>query len=276
MAFIFSELVTELAQSGLSGQSKQITASAFIVAQRTLVLAVVLGSLLFNVKPWIPATVAFLISSIIAVASCRSLLTWGGVHVLQLLSTSRGYWASSLTSSLTQLDVPTARVFGGDTASGILAAGSRLGTPLNLVTNAMLNVFVPTLVKSDSIERDRLFRRMRTYAVWYAAALAASSPLVVWALIQILGSDYAYGWPVYIAICLGAAMSGVSQTYQSLVYTEGRPARAALFVATGTAISLASMAIGVHLIGVEGLALGPVVGQAAILLMFHLDWMRRP
>jgi O-antigen/teichoic acid export membrane protein len=269
--FIVVELVSELIQASYSGQGRQNLASLLLVLVRLPLLVGVLVAIWSAVDIWICLLSAGVFAFGILVASAIPLIE--RPHSPQtVIRHSAGYWASTLASSVGQLDVTFARFSAGVPAAGLLAAGSRIGTPLNLVTNAMLNVFVPSMTAETNREaRYVLFRRIRRMSLGYAALLVLASPAIVWGLILILGDEYASGWAIYLALVVGSALSGISQTYQSLVYAEGRPLNAALCVGVGTLIGLGGLTIGGLTLGVLGLAIGPLVGQLSILLLFLRD-----
>lgn len=267
---LVSELLSELIQAGLAGLGRQNLASGLLVLQRALVLSSVVAPVIPGLDRWLQFLAGTLIALCVPVGAAFVLLVARPVPAWGLLKTSAGYWASTAVASVGQLDVSVAQLTVGSAASGLVSAGNRVGTPLNLVTQAMLNVFVPSLTIAEPVRRGHLFRRMRVFSGIYALVVMCASPLISSALIFVLGEEYESGRVIYTAIVIGAAFSGLSQVYQALIYSIGRPFVSAWVVGGGSLVGLIAAALGGLFLGLDGLALGPVVGQVIILILFHV------
>lgn len=268
--FVTSELLSELTQGVLSGKHQQNLASFVLVSQRSITFLLVLLTPIPTWSVWDHMAAGSALSLLIALAMVWRVWSYP-TGLSRLLRSSIGYWYPSLASNIGQLDVLIIRFVGGNPAAGLYAAGSRLGTPLNLVTNAMLNVFVPTMSSElDRSVRDQTFRTLRKFSILYAVALTLAAPFIAGLLVAFLGEGFRDGWLIYTSIIVGAAMSGISQTFQALVFAEGRPSAAGRFILIGGVVGLVALFVGGSF-GVNGLAAGPVAGQAVILTLFVID-----
>lgn len=274
VSFIFTELISELVQASLSGLGRQHLASAILVPQRALTLCAVALPVVVGQTVWAQFAAATLLGLLMSMLSLGIVVTPRLLSIRRVLRTSVGYWAAGVAGSLGQFDVVVASFAVSNPASGLVSAGSRIGTPLNLIPNAMLSVFVPRFSVDSGKARIASFLRLRRLAFAYAALLMAASPLIASALVWILGPAYSNGWPFYVSVTLAAALSGLSQVYQALVYSDGRPIVAAVFVGTGAIFGLILLAIGGLLGGLAGMSVGPIAGQALILGLFHAHWAR--
>ncbi|WP_158603919.1 lipopolysaccharide biosynthesis protein [Cryobacterium tepidiphilum] len=272
--FIIGELVGELIQGILAGRNRQYFASFILLLHRILVLTPVALHLVWQTEIWLHLMVGaalglVLLFSIAAASGARP------SSPLELLRSSLGFWFASTVTSAGQLDISFVRLAVGDVATGLYSAGSRIGTPLNVVTNAVLNVYVPAMsAQRDEGERLRTFRRLRTLSLAYSTLLVIASPGVGFALVAILGEDYSSGWPLYVTVTCGAALSGVSQSYKSLCYAEDRPFAAGRSILLGTLIGLVWILVGGAVFGFPAIVLAPLVMQGAILLAFLVDRAR--
>jgi O-antigen/teichoic acid export membrane protein len=272
--FIAAEQINELVQAGISGRHRQNVASALLVGARLIPLAAILIPSTDGPSIWLrysaAQVVVIALSSGLAFGFARS--QPAGFRLL--FRSSLGYWLSTTSNSVGQLDVTVARFSVGVEGSGLWSAGNRIGTPLNLVTNAILNVFVPALASSPPHERASRFRNLRKFVALYGLTICATSPIIAGLLLMILGPAYQDGYWLYASICFAAGLSAVSQAYQAAVYAEGLPYISAVAIAIGTVTGLIAMSICGALAGPLGLAAGPIVAQSVILLLFHALWKR--
>lgn len=265
--FVFAELTNEVAHGVISGQHRQLLSVVILLSQRLLTLVAFLISWSLIGSP-LPGLLAATVTNSILPVVVLLLVRSSFVSPLKLLAHARSFWFATAASSLSQGDVLISTAVGGATMGGFVAAGSRMSTPLNLVTSSVLNIYVPAMSRErDAALRRAIFHRARRLCMYWAGCLLVLAPIVAAALVWVLGAEYRSGYFFYGAIVVGAALSAVSQSYQALLYAEGRARQVGWAILTGTIVGLVTMTVAIVLFGLSGLAAGPLFGQSLILFL---------
>lgn len=267
--YVGAELLSDLLQGILAGESRQVLATGLLLIQRaTLLVAIILSGSLGNDSYWIAVGAASSLTALWQVAFFSTRLVKLR-NPFKVIREGAGFWYSNLSASLNQLDVPIMRTSGDVATVGVYSAGARISAPLGLVTTAILNVFTPRLAGAkDDAERMRLFSRLRNIAWMYGAFLVLISPGIAAVLVWFLGPAYQDGRWLYGAVVVGAAISGVSQVYQALFYVSGQAAASGSIVLSGTIVFLLTVGAFAVSGAMLALVLAPILGQVVILCGF--------
>jgi O-antigen/teichoic acid export membrane protein len=263
----------DLAVSLLAGRGAQGAASRAILVQRGLPLAGVLGGGLIG-HAYLGVAAGAAAALLVALAALP--VRGHGESMRTILRGGRGYWLAGLAINVGQLDSVVVRGAVGLVGAGIYGAGSRIGGPLNIVTTSLLTLMVPTLAVLDAAGRRRAFRRLLAPVGAYAAVLALLSPLVAGGLVLVLGEEYRDGWPVYVALVLGAAISALAQVRQAYLYAAGAAGRAGMILAACVPLGLSATFLGGHFFGLAGVGMGHVLWQLLVLAGFLLSRVPEP
>ncbi|MGY1740237.1 MULTISPECIES: lipopolysaccharide biosynthesis protein [unclassified Blastococcus] len=261
------DTIMDLAVSLLAGRGAQGAASVAIIVQRGLpllgmVIGMLAGDAFLGVAVGATAGLAFAVP-----------LVWTrghGTPLRSVLHGARGYWIASLATNASQLDSLLVSSAVGLRGAGIFGAGSRIGGPLNIVTNSLLSLVVPTLASLAAAERRAAVRRLLPPVGVYAAVLVVLSPVAASGLVALLGDAYQPGWPVYTSLVIGAAISSLAQVRQAYLFAAGGAGKAGLVLALCAPLGLAGIYSAGHLYGLTGIGLAHIGWQAFILAGFML------
>lgn len=263
-------------QALLAGIGRQASSANLVVIYRLLVLLPMLVS-------------AFIIGRVVeAYAACQIAaffvaLVLGGrrwgmtAKVGLLLRMSMGYWANSMSSMLTSIDLTIVRLTMGTMTVGLYGAATRLVSPLSIAVGALLSVLVPTATLAETREEfDKLFATAYRGVLLFALLLVVLSYPLSNVAVWVLGDDYCSSRPIVASVVVGVAFSAVSQVIVAEHLAWGRPWLSAWSIAIGSVVGLVGLAgIGMFL-GSEFAWIGPVLIQALILSALlvgriHLD-----
>lgn len=257
-AFIAVDAATDVCQAALAGAGRLGAATALLISQRTLVLG---AASLFAVTE--DARVMLLTA--VTVVGANTAMTvrrtprLAGLPVL--IRTSRPYWRANLAASLSQLEVLLIAMTGGSTPSGLYGAGSRAGSPVNLLAQALLQAATPALSAAPPDQRLPLFLRMRRVTWFIVTGAAVLAVPAGFAGAWLLGEGYRESWPIIAGFVVGGALMGVNQAHQALLFAEDRAGSAARAIAIGAVAALGYAAAAAALLPIWLLALTPVVAQ---------------
>ncbi|ALJ19044.1 lipopolysaccharide biosynthesis protein [Microbacterium sp. No. 7] len=266
LAFVAIDAITDLCQAALAGVRRIGYATVLLIAQRLIVLVAAL-TLMTVWMPWVFGIVA---AAVVAVNVASVVRTRPRVGELgATIVANRGYWAANLAASISQAEVPLITVFGGAPLAGLYAAGARAASPVNLLSQALLQVATPELTRSDKDARLALFRRTHRVTLWIVAAgvvLAVPAGLVgAW----VLGPGFEAAWATVAGFVVGGTIMGANQAHQALLLAVGRPGLSARAVAIGAVTGVAAAAVIAATIGVPWLGLVPAIAQGTMYLLFR-------
>lgn len=261
-----TEIVTELAQNTLTGVRRVRAASILLVTQRTLTLvAVAISNGTDQLAGCLAIASAIVILANVAVVARRRPQMRG---VFTSVRETSGYWRANIAASVSSLEQPLVTAIGGSSVGGLYAVGARLLAPVNLLSQSMIAVTAADLATAPSEDRDRLFARIRKFAIIIAgigACMALPAGLV---LMLLLGIGYELVWIPVAACVVAGTLMGVNQCHQSMLFALGVPSVAARCVFVGTIAGLAAAALGAAAFGIVGASAAPVLAQATMLTQF--------
>ncbi|MGY1711349.1 lipopolysaccharide biosynthesis protein [Geodermatophilus sp. SYSU D00758] len=180
------------------------------------------------------------------------------------------YWGLSGVANLKQTDTILVAAVAGPAVAGLYGAATRLLGPLNLVTSVLQQVFVPRLSALRSLPERRaqwqiLFRA--TSVVCGLLVLGSfASPVAVDLL---FGDEFRNGWPVLAAVCIAAALNGLSEAYLSWIYAEGARVRLSLLSGGAILIGLIVLTLLCWRFGIVGAAAAVIVPYLLLTLLYR-------
>ena len=258
------EIPTQAVQALLSGRQRFTSAAVVLTAQRLIVLCAIW---LLPVSSGAALAIGYALA-LLVLAAYLVVLAERPVPLGPVLRGGLGYWYASVAPMVGQLDVVIVGAVAGPGASGLYGAASRLMGPLNIVANAMTNVFVPRLA-AVSAEGDRRlveYRASRRSAWIIAALVVLVSPVAAWLTRLVLGAEFVGVEPVVIGFCAAAALSGVCRVEQALLIARDEPRKAATPVLVG-ALVLFLLIVTLAPLGSWGLAAAPVLAHMVVLAL---------
>ena len=266
---VFVEFVSELVQGALSGQLRHTTAAVVLISQRVLPLAGLL------IGQWFDAAVAGVLAGLCLAVPVLVFVVVPylakPVAYLPTIAAARHFWSTSVVSNLTQFDVILTRLVADIDVAGFFAIGNRMVSPLNIVTSAMLNIFVPELTRAEAGEpRMRIFRFIRRIAIGAGIALCIVAIPVADFVIWFLGEQYRPAFPAIVAFVVAAAVSGVSRTYQAHLFAQDDAQSVTWGLVVGAVLGFFTIIVFGAAYGIVGVSFGPLVAQVAILVAFAI------
>jgi O-antigen/teichoic acid export membrane protein len=267
---VASDLFCELEQAILAGKHRQHASANLSVAQRGAPFLLILVSMLnTSLTPLLAyGAGTFLVLLMVCV---RPLRQWTGKPKLRTLYRSaRGDWAASISSSLIQLDSIVVTLTTGPIGIGLYAAATKVASPVNIVTSAILTIAIPTVAKSFPSDRDRLLKRAFVFVTVFGIALAALSPVIANFAIFLLGAEYAKAKSLICGVIIGASLLGVGVPLRARLFVSNKGSIVASSVTGGATVGLATFACAGLLGGPSSLWIGPIAIHGATLVLL---WM---
>jgi O-antigen/teichoic acid export membrane protein len=180
------------------------------------------------------------------------------------------YWGLSGAANLQQADTILVTAVAGPTVAGLYGSATRLLGPLNLLTTVLQQVFVPRLSGTRSLVDRRaqwrhLFRAMSLLCCLLLVG-ALLSPIAVHIL---FGEDFEDGWPVLAAVCVAAALNGLSGAYLSWIYAEGPGLRLSLLSGGAVLFGLGVLTVLCWRFGIVGAAFALVIPYLMLTLVYR-------
>lgn len=220
-------LVDQL-QAGLAGRHRHQQSSAVIVGSRLLPPVIILTGRAPSSAIIATAVAVFALAVVILVRDFSA-----PAPARAVIADARGYWASALLGTVSLLDTTVLRAVAGPTVAGQYAVANRLAGPLNVVSNSVVGVFLPTLADAEPGHRRRQARRLVLLCAVSGVLLAAVSPLLAWLAVRFLGPQYAGAYWAIVAAVIAAGLSGVTQILHAIQ-----------FVVAGTRLVVVTMLVG--------------------------------
>ncbi|WP_457013033.1 lipopolysaccharide biosynthesis protein [Geodermatophilus sp. SYSU D01186] len=180
------------------------------------------------------------------------------------------YWGLSGAANLQQADTLLVAAVAGPSVAGLYGSATRLLGPLNLVTSVLQQVFVPHLsaLRAPDDRRAQWRRLFRATSMICGLLVLGSfaSPIAVDIL---FGEEFRNGWPVLSAVCIAAALNGLSQAYLSWIYAEGAPVRLSLLSGGAILVGLTLLTLLCWRFGIIGAAAAVVVPYLLLTLLYR-------
>jgi O-antigen/teichoic acid export membrane protein len=181
---------------------------------------------------------------------------------------SLDFLASGLGAQLQNLDVALVGWLAGSRAAGLLAAPSRLATPLGLLASSSASVL---LVQARHLRTasDRASPKRVTGAVFVLTVLGVSPLLIVPdATARLLfGAEYDDAASVFRLVAVGVCIASVNQPLAATLQARYRHRIVGASVMTGGIIDLAIVAATAHSWGAVSGGIGIVASQVTILAL---------
>jgi len=193
----------------------------------------------------------------------------GGTVKFPLLRSSGGYWWFALSSNATQFEAPALRLVSTDYVVGLYGIASRVTGPLTILMTSLATILIPELAKRAGTPQYQRMRRLTLWLAWvYAGVLLLCAWPITLVVLHVLGSQYQEAGGLLIATVVAAGLSGVSQTYNSVLLAEGRPGRPAVILIIGAGVSVLSLIVFSATAGISFLWIAPLVTQLTVLALF--------
>lgn len=222
----------------------------------------------------------------VAVLACRATLrtAWSrrGVAIGFQLRRSWPFFISGIGAQLQNLDIPLVAWLAGPAAAGLLAAPSRMTTPLGVLA-ASASVVVLVQHRHVGTGSGRAGHAVRATAIVVTAlTLAGVAPLLI-APAQtaefLFGPGFSGGADVFRLVAIGVCLSALSQPLAADLQARGRQSRVAAAVLSGGFAGTVTVIVLAPRIGALGGGVGILVAQvvvAAALLDCYRGRNRRP
>ena len=263
---VIADQICELEQAVLAGRQKQVASANWVIVQRLLPLLWILLGPQIGIGTLLSyASGSFLVLLVVIV---RPVAQWERpVRVLYLLKQSSGYWAASIIGSVGSLDLIVVQIFGGAVSAGLYSAANRATNAISIFVAELLVVIAPAASQAPTQQRRGEILRIATIAsASFGIALVLVSPFVSELLVTILGEQYAGAQSIITGFIVAAAISGISQTIQARLYSEGKPVVAAIAIGLGTVMGLVTLGFIAGAFGSTVLWLVPILMQVLVLL----------
>lgn len=239
------DFVSDTAVALLSGIHRQSLASVLFLAKRVSTLVVVALSLMSGISPmtvWAAFTALFSIGCVLGcLRDARP-----GVPFRRMVREVRQFWALSLMTSLSSLDVPVLYLTAAAPIPGYYAASSRIVGPLSVVPASLVSIAVPSLIRREEAKDTQ--RVVWFTTALYAAVVVLCGPAIAYIFIRILGPSFSGAFPVALGFVLAAGISGLSQAAQAELIAGGQASAAARVVGTFASLQL----LGLGVLGIAG------------------------
>jgi O-antigen/teichoic acid export membrane protein len=174
--------------------------------------------------------------------------------------------AGTMGAQLQNLDVPLMAWLGGAASAGLLAAPSRLTTPLGLVASSVATIIL--------VQRRHSYNELRVLPT--AARVAAMTAVGVMPIVVapdafalfVMGEGYVGAAGVFRLVALGAVLSSVSQVLAADLIAHHEQRFVASAIIMGGVLGLVVVALTASALGALGGGLGVVSSQILILGLF--------
>jgi O-antigen/teichoic acid export membrane protein len=176
------------------------------------------------------------------------------------------FMAGTMGAQLQNLDVPLMAWLGGAASAGLLAAPSRLTTPLGLVASSVATIIL--------VQRRHSYNELRVLPT--AARVAAMTAVGVMPIVVapdafalfVMGDGYVGAAGVFRLVALGAVLSSVSQVLAADLIAHHEQRFVASAIIMGGVLGLVVVALTASALGALGGGLGVVSSQILILGLF--------
>ena len=196
---------------------------------------------------------------------------------LALARRSAGFLWSGLGSQLQNIDVTLVGVLAGSAAAGILAAPSRLTTPIGVAAAAAASV---VLAQNRYLVQDHANRRHAVTKITASVfAVTAIGTLPLWAFPRttariLLGTQYEPAANVLRVVALGTCIAAINQPLAAHLQAKARQRYVGLSVLLGGVAGLATVAALARPVGAMGGGIGILGTQAVVLRCSMLELCR--
>ncbi|WP_114424559.1 lipopolysaccharide biosynthesis protein [Nocardioides houyundeii] len=213
--WVFSELVVDVDQAILLGQQQHDRGNALIVVRRFLPL----GGLVID-GSWWGLAIGCALSVVLAHA-----LVWRSLRrvkaVTGVVRRSLHYWGSTVMVGFQNSDVAlVGAVSSSALVLGRYSVASRLSSPLNIFTQALVGVLTPKMARESIEQRIASYRSARSYCFAFGLALVLVSPILGEALVFVLGDSYKGAQVYVIGVTISVGVSALAQLNAAYLYAS--------------------------------------------------------
>jgi O-antigen/teichoic acid export membrane protein len=229
---VISDAICGLEQAILAGLFRPVASAGLLLFQRAAPFTCLTLAYFANV----PAVLGYSVGAAIAavLAAIRPIRDWQRpIRIVDLISSSRGYWFSKAVECLGMLDVVVVRVFAGATAAGLYSIANRVASPIHIIATSILSTITPGAAAVQRSEQRTILRRSTTISVICGAAVSVASPLAAEIAIRVLGPEYAPAKMMIVGFIIAVAISGISQTIIARYLIDGTPTVVAVSLGLG-------------------------------------------
>jgi O-antigen/teichoic acid export membrane protein len=258
----------DLGLNYLLGRGRVRTSAVFLIGRRLATVAPFVTGLGVT-QAMAALTVAGLAGFLTAYLAMREAFTRPR-RFTPFVRTGVAYWGLAGAANLQQADTILVTAVAGPTVAGLYGSATRLLGPLNLVTSVLQQVFVPRLSETRSLVDRRAQWRRLFRATSLICCLLLLGTLVSPIAVRILfGEEFEQGWPVLAAVCVAAALNGLSEAYLSWIYAEGARARLSLLSGGAVLLGLGLLALLCWRFGIVGAAVALVIPYLMLALLYR-------
>ncbi|MDQ1629395.1 MAG: hypothetical protein QOI54_3139 [Actinomycetota bacterium] len=281
-----SGVLQVLAVGLLIGRGRTLAGSVLPLAERVLAVVVILLVLLAD-RLSVTSTLAAVAGSCLATAVVAGvtlradvLAGWAGRARARgsALGAAPSFLTSSLGAQLQNLDVPLVGALAGAGSAGLLAAPSRLTTPLGLVAASAASILLVQARHHAGGPRPAGARPLRRVVAGVLAltALGALPLLVVPERTArlLLGEGYSGSATVFRLVAVGVCVAAVNQPLAAQLQAMRRHREVAMIVLAGGLLGLVVVAVTAPAAGATGGGVGILGSQLVILLALGLALRR--
>jgi O-antigen/teichoic acid export membrane protein len=217
--WILTELVVDVAQAILLGQQMHGRGNTVIVSRRLFPLVGFgIGALVGH--SWLGLALG---------CACGLGLTLSLAYpivrdvrgVPGVIRRSMHYWGSTVMVGVQNSDVA---LVGTLTSSSVVlgrySVASRLSSPLNIFTQAVVGILTPKMAREEPCQRVATYRTARRYCILYGVALLVVSPVLGEALVFVLGQSYEGAQIFVVGITVSVGISALAQLNAAYLYAS--------------------------------------------------------
>lgn len=266
--FVSIDFVSDVLSNGLAGLDSQKLASVLIFCQRlpsvalcaffSAPVAVALGGMV-----WICVACSILVGMWVSPFPLRTILREG-----------IPYWIASVSVNFSQLDTTIIRLASGVAFVASFGLANRIASLFNIINSSIITILVPAL--SSRRNGDELFRRVFMVGLVYATLVVVFAPVANLAMSLVISVDE-YPWLTSFvwAVCIAAALSGVTQVVQAFSLAKMRGWSVALSLLAGSVVYVLLLMCGLWSSG-PGYIVFALIGAQLVTLSFSLSssWRR--
>lgn len=221
MAWIFSDMVVDLSQSILLGQQLHTKGNILISGRRVLPLCGFgLGAV--QGQSWWGLAAGCVLTVVAGHA-----LVWPRLRATRpvpgVIRRSVHFWGSTVMTSFQNSDIVLVGALSSSPVLvGYYSVASRLGSPLNIFTQALIGVLMPKMARESAGDRAATYRKARYYCLAFGVVMLASGPVLGEALVMVLGPSYDGARIFVIGVTLSVAVSAFAQVNAAFLYASGK------------------------------------------------------
>lgn len=186
-----------------------------------------------------------------------------------MLRESTSFMATGLGAQLQNLDVPIVGALAGSYQAGILAAPSRLTTPLGVLAGSAASILLVARRHRPEAQERHGDTAQVTLAVSTLTAVVLVPLLVAPGRVStaLLGAEYSSGATTFQAVALAVIVASINQTFAATMQSRGQHRSVSRAVLLGGATGICCVAALAPALGAFAGGLGVLISQVLILTL---------